>query len=63
MLLVVFEEFEVAIFFSSFILFIIIVNLHKVNFSNNLGGAAAPQPHPPPSPVSTGLNKIKENLL
>ena len=39
MLPVVFEEFEVAyIFFAIAFLFIIIVNLHKANFSKNLGG-------------------------
>ena len=38
MLPVVFEEFEVAYIFSYFFLFIIIVDLHKANFSKNLGG-------------------------
>ena len=60
MLPVVFEEFEVAyIFFAIAFLFIIIVNLHKANFSKNLGGgsgwgggAAVP---PVPRPASTGL--------
>ena len=37
MLPVVFEEFEVAYIFSYFFLFIIIVDLHKANFSKNLG--------------------------
>ena len=41
MLPVVFEEFEVAyIFFAIFFLFIIIVNLHKANFSKSLGGGS-----------------------
>ena len=40
MLPVVFEEFEVAYIFSYFFLFIIIVDLHKANFSKNLGGGA-----------------------
>ena len=49
MLLLVFEEFEVAYIFCYFILFIIIVNLLKANFSKNLGGCS--QAHSNPSPT------------
>ena len=56
MLPVVFEEFEVAyIFFAIAFLFIIIVNLHKANFSKNLGGGDGAAVPPVPRPASTGL--------
>ena len=63
MLPVVFEEFEVAyIFFAIAFLFIIIVNLHKANFSKNLeggwmGGWGCSPPSPPPSFYGPGFSK------
>ena len=60
MLPVVFEEFEVPYIFSSFILFIIIVNLHKVNFSNNLGGLQPSSNPPPPSRPLRAWMRLKK---